>query len=261
MARDFLGTIFGLGGRVALITGGARGIGLATARAICGAGGVAVLADRDGAEAEAAAAGLVAEGFGASAVAMDVTDAAQVAAAVAAVIARHGRLDILVSNAGNQDRRPFETFTSEGWRSIIETHVNGSFEAMKACLPYLRASGDGRVVLMSSVTAFGVKPGTPVAAYSTAKGALTAMCRAVAVEYGPQGVTVNAVAPGWVKTGFTKALHGDEAFEGFLAKQVPQGGWIDAEAVAAAVLYLVSPAARQVTGVVLPVDGGLLATL
>ena len=106
-----------------------------------------------------------------------------------------------------------------------------------------------------------MKPDTPVAAYSTAKGALTALTRAVAVEYGPQGVTVNAVAPGWVRTGFTRPLHDNAAFEAFLARQVPQGGWIDADAVAAAVLYLVSPAARSITGIVLPVDGGLLATL
>ena len=117
------------------------------------------------------------------------------------------------------------------------------------------------MILNSSVTAFGVGTDMTIAPYATAKSALTGLTRALAVEYGRHGVAVNAVAPGFTRTGFTSHLHGSQRFNEWVDRQVPMARWGEPEEIAAAVLFLASPAARFITGAVLPVDGGLAAAL
>ena len=258
---DHLARLFGLTGRVALVTGGARGIGLAAAEALGRAGASVVVSDLDGAEADAAAAGLARVGVDALPLRLDVADPASAAAGVEAAAAWRGRLDVVFSNAGNQDRRPFEHYDGDVWRRILDTHVNGAFEVLRPAMPHLRAGGDGRVILNSSVTAFGVGTEMTIAPYAAAKAALAGLTRALAVEYGRHGVAVNAVAPGFTRTGFTGHLHENARFNEWVGRQVPMARWGEPEEIAAAVLFLASPAARFITGAVLPVDGGLAAAL
>lgn len=256
-----LARLFGLSGRVALITGGARGIGFAAAEALGHAGASVVVSDLDGPAAEAAAAGLARLDVDALPLRLDVADPVSAAAGVEAAAAWRGRLDVVFSNAGNQDRRPFEAYDSDTWRRILDTHVNGAFEVLRPAMPHLRACGDGRVILNSSATAFGVGTDMTIAPYATAKAALAGLTRALAVEYGRHGITVNAVAPGFTRTEFTAHLHGSPRFGEWVGRQVPMARWGEPEEIAAAVLFLASPAARFVTGAVLPVDGGLAAAL
>jgi len=141
----------------------------------------------------------------------------------------------------------------QGWIEAGNVHVNGAFNCARAVLPAMIAQGGGRIIITSSVAALACMPG--IAAYSAAKGALAAFTRALAVEYGGQGVTCNALAPGFVRTGFPTAPQEREQFND------PLGRWADPEDISPAVIYLASQAGRFVNGHVLAIDGGLLAHL
>ncbi|RAP63885.1 short-chain dehydrogenase [Achromobacter sp. HZ01] len=242
-----------------LITGGASGLGLNMAEAAGKAGARIVVNDVREEACDQAVAGLRALGIDARGAVFDVSRAAAVADAVAALAADGWSPDVLVSNAGNQNRAPVIEQDPEVWQSILNVHVNGAFNCARAVLPAMIAQGGGRIIITSSVAALACMPG--IAAYSAAKGALAAFTRALAVEYGGQGVTCNALAPGFVRTGFTTALQEREQFNDFLKSQVPLGRWADPEDISPAVIYLASQAGRFVNGHVLAIDGGLLAHL
>jgi len=259
MDNHFLKDTFGLHGKTALITGGASGLGLCMATQLGQAGARVILNDVRDAVCHTAVDRLARQGIAAHASVFDVADAAMVADAMAG-LAQHGWTpDILVSNAGNQNRAPVIEQAPDAWQSIFNTHVNGAFHCVRAALPGMVARGTGRIIITSSVSAFAAMP--DIAAYASAKGALAAFTRALAVEYGGQGITCNALAPGFVRTGFTQALQVREQFNTFLENQVPLGRWAEPEDVAPAVVYLASEAGRFVNGHVLVIDGGLLAHL
>lgn len=258
-AASYLENSFGLGGSVFLVTGGAGGIGFAAARAAARSGARVAINDLDPGRTERAVAELREEGLDAMAVPFSVTDPDAARAGVAAILERWGRIDSLFSNAGNQNRKPFLEYSPAEWESLWHTHVNGSFTVCQAVLPAMVAQGSGRIVLMSSVSAFGSR-GT-ISAYATAKGGLAAMARALAVEYGPRGIACNAVAPGYVATGFTAAMQENEAFQRYIETDVPARRWGTPEDIAGVVVFLAGPAAGFINGQVIPVDGGLLATL
>lgn len=259
MDQQFLTSTFGLQGRTMLITGGASGLGLNMAETAGKAGARIVVNDVREEACDQAVAGLRALGIDARGAVFDVSRAAAVADAVAALAADGWSPDVLVSNAGNQNRAPVIEQAPEVWQSILNVHVNGAFNCARAVLPAMIAQGGGRIIITSSVAALACMPG--IAAYSAAKGALAAFTRALAVEYGGQGVTCNALAPGFVRTGFTTALQEREQFNDFLKSQVPLGRWADPEDISPAVIYLASQAGRFVNGHVLAIDGGLLAHL
>jgi len=167
--------------------------------------------------------------------------------------------DILVSNAGNQNRQPVTEMSAQAWQSLFDVHVNGAFNCAKAVLPRMKANGFGRIVLMSSVAGQACMPG--IAAYASAKGAIAAFTRALAVEYGPNGITANALAPGFVRTQFTQGLQTREGFDAFLQNAVPLGRWAEPDDIAPAVIYLTSRAGAFVNGHVLAIDGGMLARM
>jgi gluconate 5-dehydrogenase len=255
----YLQRTFGIGGRTALITGSGRGIGLAIARALGHAGARVVVNDVRSAASDDAVQSLRAEGIEARAACFDVADAAAVNEAQRALAADEWHVDVLVNNAGNQNRKAVLEMRPEEWQQLMDVHVNGAFHCSQAFLRGMCARGFGRIVMMSSVAG---QAGMPkIAAYSTAKGALAALTRALAVEYGPHGITANAVAPGFVRTEFTAGLQQRPGFEQFLRDSVPCGRWAIPEDVAPAVLYLCSPAASFVNGQVLAIDGGMLASL
>lgn len=258
----------GNAGRVALITGGATGIGRAVAEKLAGQGYAVALCSIDAEATQRAADEIAAAGAVALAVPGDVTKAPDVESAVATTVGRFGRLDVLVASAGIQ-RYGTATETSEDtWDEVFDINVKGVFLTAKAALPHLRRRGNAAIVVVSSVQAYISQPG--VVAYSASKGALNALVRAIAVDEAQHGVRVNAVCPGSVDTPMLRwgaEQHSDgspEAVAELIASwgnAHPLGRVAKPAEVAEVVSFLVSEKASFVTGEDVRIDGGLLATV
>lgn len=259
MTESYFDKNFGLQGRVACVTGSASGLGLAIARHLGLAGARIVINDLDAERCEEAVRLLGSEGVQARAASFDVSQSEAVTQVIEMLAANGWAPDILVSNAGNQNRQPVTEMTLAQWQSLFDVHVNGAFNCAHAVLPHMVRKGFGRIVLMSSVAGQACMPG--IAAYASAKGAIAAFTRALAVEYGPAGITSNALAPGFVRTQFTQGLQEREGFDSFLQSSVPLGRWAVPDDVAPAVVYLASNAGAFVNGHVLAIDGGMLARM
>jgi gluconate 5-dehydrogenase len=259
MTASYLEQNFGLPQKTALVTGSARGIGLAIATALGKAGARVVVNDLNPQACTQAVEQLAAEGIEARFASFDVSDHAAVQEAHRQLKADGWHVDILVNNAGNQNRKPLVEMSSPEWQQLMNVHVNGAFHCTQTFLPDMCSRGFGRIVMMSSVSGQATMPN--IAAYSTAKGALGAFTRAVAVEYAPYGVTANAIAPGFVRTDFTIGLQQREGFETFIRDSVPCGRWANTDDIAPVVLFLASPAAGFVNGQTLAIDGGMLARM
>ncbi len=258
-STNYLQKTFGLQQRTALVTGSGRGIGLAAARALGHAGARVVVNDIDAGRCEQAAQALRDEGVEARASCFSVTDPASVGEAQRTLAAAGWHVDVLLNNAGNQNRKPLLELRPDEWQELMDVHVQGAFHCTQVFLRGMCSRGFGRVLMMSSVAG---QAGTPnIAAYSTAKGALAAFTRAIAVEYGPYGITANALAPGYVRTEFTAALQQRPDFETFLRESVPCGRWAVPEDIAPAIVFLCSNGASFINGQVLAIDGGMLASL
>jgi NAD(P)-dependent dehydrogenase (short-subunit alcohol dehydrogenase family) len=242
--------------RVALITGAASGLGLATARALAREGATIVINDLHLPLAQEAAVSL---GDGHSAVVGDVSDETQVTAMVAKALERHGKIDILVNNAGVPD-----TFTPtvdqplSHWQRLIDIHLTGTYLVSKAVAPSMIARRSGVILNLNSIA--GVL-GLPVrTAYSAAKAGVGMLTRVLGCEWGPHGVRVNAVAPGYIRTPMTEKLIAEGRIdERRIRRRTPMGKMGTAEDVADALVFLASDRARFITAVTLPVDGGYCA--
>jgi 3-oxoacyl-[acyl-carrier protein] reductase len=244
-----------LTGQVALVTGGSRGIGRATAELLLEAGArVAVVARGAAALAEAAAA--LTEAHGAErvlAAQADVADEAQVRAAVAATMERWGRLDILVNNAGLIHFGPIEAIAPEEWAAVLGANLTGAYHCARAAAPIMRAQGAGRIINIASVSAQtgGVSAGVD---YAASKGGLVAFTKALSRDLAPAGVTVNAIAPGQIDA--DPNLLTPEARER-VRGMIPLGRIGEPREVAHAVLFLASPMATYITGATIDVNGGI----
>lgn len=259
MQTKWFEEVFSLEGRTALVTGGAGGLGSAIAEALGKAGARVVVNGRDASRCTEAAAGLQRLGIEALAEPFDVTDEHAVTQAVTRLRESGVPIDILVANAGSQNRKPVLDMSPAEWHALMDVHVGGAFNCARACLPAMIDGGFGRIVVMSSVAGLAALPN--VAAYATAKGALASFTRALAVEYGGRGITANALAPGFVRTAFTRALQENPDFQRFLATEVPAGRWAEPAEIAPAVVFLASAAGTFVNGHVLTLDGGMLARM
>jgi NAD(P)-dependent dehydrogenase (short-subunit alcohol dehydrogenase family) len=244
---------FRLDGRVALVTGGARGLGLAMARALAEAGATVAITSRDRDSANVAANELATSTHAKiSGFAVDVTAPALVDALVAEVVSVLGRLDILVNNAGGTQRGPLESLSVEQWDQVVETNLRGTWLCAKAAAPHLRASTRGRIINIASMFAHvGMPDRTP---YVAAKGGVVALTRALAMELAVDKVTVNAICPG----PFMTNMHDAQARANMLAA-IPLGRWGDPAELGPAVVYLASDAAAYMTGATLTIDGGYTA--
>jgi len=246
--------VFELNDRVALVTGGSRGIGRACAEALAGAGAFVVVNYRSG---EAAAAETVAAieaaGGHAQAMGFDVSVMEDVAQAVDAIVKQHGRLDILVSNAGIAIDQLLLRVKPEEVARTFATNVEGAIWCAKAAIRPMMRKRWGRIIHLSSVVGETGNPGQAV--YAASKAALIGLTKTLAREYASRGVTVNAVAPGYIETDMTDALN--EEVRQAIVDQTPLGRVGRPEEIAAAVLYLASQEAGYVTGQVLRVNGGM----
>jgi 3-oxoacyl-[acyl-carrier protein] reductase len=255
-----------LSGRVCLVTGATRGIGLATARSLCAEGARVLLCGRDGAAAERAAAECARAGGRAEGIGADVTEPGAGERLTAACQKRFGALDVLVNNAGTSAVRPLEELSDEDWRAQWELHVMGPLALMRAAAPVMAERGQGRIVNVCSSS--GKRPSLTNAAYSVSKAAQLSLSRVFADAYADRGVLVNAVAPGAVEsplwtaeggladqTAAARGISREEALEAARSR-IPIGRFGREDEVAAVIVFLCSARASNVTGAAWSVDGG-----
>lgn len=244
-----------LEGKTALVTGGSQGIGEAVARKLAAAGATVLVAARSEEKAAAVAASIAEAGGAAEAVRLDVADPASVSAVFRGIVERHGKLDVLVNNAGITDDGLLLRMSKESWDRVIATDLTGVFlvtqEAVKLMMKKRVA---GRIVTVGSVV--GLMGNAGQANYAAAKAGVVGFTMSLAREIGSRGITVNAVAPGYVETAMTGALNEDQ--RNALAERIVLGRLGTGEDVAGAVLFLASDLASYVTGTVVNVSGGLL---
>ena len=244
-----------IAGQVALVTGAASGMGRATAHLFADEGARVGVADVDGAGATKVAGEIRAAGGEAADFALDVTNGARVEQVVRELVARFGRLDVLVNNAGVSLPTPIEAEGyAERWERTLAVNLTAYARLVRACLPHLRAHGAGRVVNVASTEALGAT--AAMSPYTASKHGVVGLTRSLAVELGASGVTVNCVCPGPVNTGMT-ALIPDEAKRKFARRRVPLRRYGEPEEVAHMTLSLALPAASFVNGAVVVVDGGM----
>jgi 3-oxoacyl-[acyl-carrier protein] reductase len=232
----------GSGPRTVLVTGGNRGIGLAIARAFAAAGDRVAITYRSSA---------AAQGF--FGVRCDVTSADEVDAAFAAVEAELGPVEVLVANAGVTDDMLLLRMTEASFQRVLDTNLTGAYRVAQRSVKTMLRSRRGRLIFVSSVVAFVGSPGQ--ANYAASKAGLLGLARSIARELGSRSITANVIAPGFIETDMTAEL--SEARRNEVLGNVPLGRYGSADEVAAAALYLASAGAAYVSGVVLPVDGGL----
>lgn len=250
---------FRLDGRLALVTGSSAGIGLAIARGLAQAGARVVLNGRDPARLAQAEAQLRSEGLAVESCGFDVTDRAAVDAAIDTIEHETGAIDILVNNAGMQRRAPFAEFAQADWHELMRTNLDSVFQVGQAVARRMLPRGRGRIInicsVMSELGRAGIVP------YTASKGAVKMLTKGMAVDLGPQGITVNGIGPGYFKTELNRKLVDDPAFSGWLTERTPARRWGEVEELAGAAVFLASEAGRFVNGHILYVDGGLTASV
>ena len=243
---------FSLSGRVVLVTGATRGLGLEIARGMAATGAIVGINGRDAARVTE----IVRDVPGAFAAAFDITDTRATAAAIDAIVATHGRLDCLVNNAAVRDRRPLSEITAEDFRRLLETNLVAQYDLSRAAAR--RMTEGGRLIFISSMVGPQSFQGDP--AYTASKGGLEALMRALAVELGPHGSAANAIAPGFFMTERNVPFFSQPRIVE-MARRIPLQRFGRPEELVGAAIFLASDAASYITGQVLTVDAGLSIAL
>lgn len=257
MASSF--GLFNLQGRIALITGSSQGIGFALARGLAEHGATVIINGRDRGKVDQAVTLLEDDGHKVFASAFDVTNAAEVRAAIEMIEEEIGALDIVVNNAGMQYRAPLEDFPIEKWQQLLETNISSAFYAGQAAARHMIARGRGKIINIASVQSELARPS--IAPYTATKGAIRNLTRGMATDWARHGLQVNAIAPGYFKTRLNQALVDDPEFTAWLEKRTPAGRWGNVEELVGAAVFLSSDASTFVNGQVLHVDGGMTASV
>ncbi len=250
---------FALDGRVALVTGSSRGIGLALAEALGAAGATVVLNGRNPDTLAAAAAAVSSTGAETRVELCDVTDEAAVATMVASVEGSVGPIEILVNNAGVQQRGPVLDFPVDDFRRMLEINLVAPFIVAKAVAAPMAKRGRGKIINIGSVQSELGRP--TIVPYTASKGGLRLLTRGLCADLGPLGIQVNTVAPGYFATELTAELVADPAFSAWVAERTPAGRWGDVAELGGPVVFLASDAASFVNGQTLFVDGGMTAVV
>jgi len=250
------GALFDLSGRVAVVTGASSGIGAQLARAMAGAGAQVVVSARRKDRLEALVGELIDEGFHASAVPCDVSVDADIDALADAVVGAHGRVDVLVNNAGITEIGPAEDEDAEIWRRVLSTNLDGVFFCAQRFGRVMLGQQSGSIVNVASVLGLVGSGQIPQASYAASKGAVVNLTRELAAQWARRGVRVNAIAPGWFESEMTGEMFADERSQRWMAGRTPMGRPGHEGELDGALLYLASDASSFVTGQVLAVDGG-----
>ncbi|MDQ8199753.1 SDR family oxidoreductase [Pelagicoccus enzymogenes] len=250
---------FSLGGKRALVTGGAQGLGFAMARGLAEAGAEVVLNDVDPARLAKAVAALEADGLAARSVVFDVTDGDGARRGVDRIEAEAGPIDILLNNAGIHRYAALEAMSLADWQRVIDVNLTGAFMVAQAVARGMLERGAGRIVNVCSLMSEGTRPNT--ANYTAAKGGLKSLTQSMAVEWGPRGVRANGIGPGYILSDLTRHLAEQAEFDAWVKRRTPVGRWGTPEDLVGAAVFLASPASEFVNGHVLYVDGGWLAGL
>jgi 2-dehydro-3-deoxy-D-gluconate 5-dehydrogenase len=249
---------FDLTGRVAIVTGGNGGIGLAMARGLAGAGATIAIAGRDQKKGDTAINELSSVGLRCGFYKFDASSASSCRKLVEGVVNDFGRCDILVNNAGMNIRKAPEQISEAEWHEIIDVNLGAALFCAQAAYPHMKAVGHGKILNMGSMYSLFGAPS--VAAYAASKGGLLQLTRSLACAWAPDNIQVNAILPGWVDTELTRrARQQVDGLHDYVLSRTPAGRWGEPDDVAGAAVFFCSPAADFVTGVALPVDGGYSA--
>jgi gluconate 5-dehydrogenase len=250
---------FRLDGQLAFVTGSSAGIGLGLARGLAQAGAALVLNGRDAAKLHAAAQVLRGEGFEVHERAFDVTDAHAVQTHVDSMERDIGAIDILINNAGIQRRAPLHEFSHQDWHDLMQTNLDSVFFVGQAVAQHMITRKKGRIINICSVQSELGRPG--ISPYMASKGALKMLTKGMAIDWGPLGLNVNGIGPGYFKTELNEKLVNDPTFSGWLTNRTPSRRWGEVEELAGAAVFLASAASTFVNGHILYVDGGVTAQL
>lgn len=246
---------FDITNRVALVTGGGTGIGLGIARGLAERGATVVLAGRRGDVVKNAAQELRAAGGQAEALALDVTSKADIDRVFAEIAARHSRLDILVTSAGTNRRKPTLDYDEESWDAVLDTNLKSTFFCAQAAARIMKEQDYGRIMFIGSVGSLLASP--MQTGYCPSKAGVDQLAKVMAIELAPLGITVNVLGPGPVRTPLSEHLFSDPDWIRRTVARVPMGRVGDPSDLAGIAVFLASPAASYITGQVIYVDGGL----
>jgi 2-deoxy-D-gluconate 3-dehydrogenase len=250
--------LFDLKGRVAVVTGGNGGIGLGMAQGMADAGATIVVAGRNAEKADAALKQLHASGADAAFIAVDVADDQSCADLITSSVAQFGRLDILINNAGMNNRKLPDEYDMAEWRQVMDVNLNSAFACCQAAYPEMQKAGGGKIINIGSM--YSIFGGPYTVPYAASKGGIVQMTKGLATAWAKDNIQVNAVLPGWIDTELTQTARRvvDGLHENVL-RRTPAGRWGEAGDMAGIAAFLASSASDYVTGTAIPVDGGYSA--